>query len=315
MPSPRALAIDGAARAGDETGMTERPLIRIASDRSSAQIDPMGAELHCLCDGEGRDLLWDGDPAWWTGRAPILFPIVGALAGDAYTLDGRRYALPKHGFARRRLFTLVDQTPAKARLRLEADDDTRAAYPFEFRLDVEFAIAGAGLHITAVVANRGETPMPASFGFHPAFRWPLPYGGRREDCRIVFEHDEPAPIRRLDGEGTLDPMPYATPVTDRILTPADDLFEADAVIFDRLSSRRLRYGPPDGPGLDIAFHGLPQLGVWTRPGAPYLCIEPWAGYADPAGYAGDLRDKPGSFLIAPDGERRFTLSITQEAAR
>ena len=150
--------------------------LRIASDALAAEISELGAELRTLTDAQSRDLLWDGDPAFWTGRAPLLFPIVGELAGGAYRLDGRGYPMPKHGFARRSTFVVVAHAHDRITLRLDASDATRTIYPFDFRLDVSYAITGATLTLTAVVSNLGEAALPASFGFHPAFRWPLPYG-------------------------------------------------------------------------------------------------------------------------------------------
>jgi len=284
-------------------------LTTIASDHLSADIDAQGAQLCALRDAEGRDLQWNGDPAFWTGRAPILFPIVGMLEAGRYRLDGRTYAMPKHGFARHKRFAVVEAAAASATFRLGADAETRAVYPFEFELDLCFAVAGATLEVTATVRNAGDAPMPASFGFHPALRWPLPYGRPRDGHRLHFDHDEPAPIRRIDAEGVVRPDSFPTPVQGRDLILRDDLFEDDAVIFDRLKSRKLRYGAPDGPQLEVSFPDTPYLGVWTKPGAPYICVEPWHGIADPAGYAGDFRHKPGVFEVPAGGAKEIRMSI------
>lgn len=284
-------------------------LVAIASDGLSAAIAPLGAELQWLRDGRGCDLLWHGDPAWWSGRAPILFPIVGALAGDRFAHRGRSYRLPKHGFARRRRFALADRRPDSATFVLDADDETRAAYPFDFRLSVRFTLAGAALTMAATVENRGAGAMPASFGFHPALLWPLPYGGARAAHGIRFAAAEPDPVRRIDSAGLLRPEPLPTPVAGDRLALDDTLFEEDALIFDRLRSRTLRYGAPGAGELEIAFEDLPHLGVWTKPGAPYLCIEPWQGLADPQGFAGELADKPGVVRIAPGDARAFTMRL------
>jgi galactose mutarotase-like enzyme len=288
--------------------------VRIASAELAAEIAPLGAELVRLTDADGRELLWDGDPAWWSGRAPILFPIVGALRHDRYLIDGRSYALPRHGFARRRIFTLHEHAADAATFRLVADEQTRADYPFDFILDMRFAIEGARLTMTASVTNEGEDSMPASFGFHPALRWPLPYGGARAEHRIRFEAEESAPVRRLDASGLLDPEPRPTPVEGRDLVLDDGLFAEDALIFDQLRSRRLRFGVPGNTQIEVGYQGIPQLGLWTKPGAGYLCIEPWQGHADPADHDGELADKPGMIAIAPGETRRFAMEIAVVAA-
>ncbi len=282
----------------------------ISSGRMSAGIAALGAELRHLTDGDGRDLQWDGDPAFWTGRAPILFPVIGMLESGRYRLDGVSHAMPKHGFARHSTFAIVEHMAEAVTFRLAASAATRAIYPFEFQLDIRFALADATLTVAATIANLGDTPMPASFGFHPALRWPLPYGQPRDAYAIHFRHDEPAPIRRIDANGLLLPAPQPTPVVGDTLTLRDDLFLDDALIFDRLESRHLSYGAATGPRLAVDFADFPTLGVWTKPGAGFLCIEPWQGSADPVGYAGDLRDKPGIMEIAPGTSKRLAMHIT-----
>lgn len=289
--------------------MSDQPTIEIASGEITAEIAPLGAELRRLRDAGGRDLLWDGDPAFWTGRAPILFPVVGAAAGGVIHVDGIAYPMAKHGFARRRIFALVERSAAAATFQLEDDDATRAAYPFAFRLDIRFAIDGAALSIVAALSNPGDAPLPASFGFHPALRWPLPGGAPRAAHRLQFAREETAPIRRIDAAGLIRPDPAPTPVVARALALDDALFVDDALIFDRLASRSLVYGAPGATGLEIGFPDMPHLGIWTKPGAGFLCIEPWQGMADPQGFAGAFRDKPGVIAVAPGATRRFTMRI------
>ncbi|QJU57209.1 aldose 1-epimerase family protein [Sphingomonas sp. AP4-R1] len=285
-------------------------IVSIRSDRLSAEISTLGAELHALRDEAGRDLLWDGDPAWWTGRAPVLFPIVGAVANDTIHVDGTAYTLAKHGFARKTEWELVERTESCATFRLEDSEATRAVYPFAFRLDLRFTIEGATLSMIATLDNIGTRDLPASFGFHPALRWPLPYGGAKDAHRVIFAAPEPAPIRRIDGAGLMRPAPEPTPVAGDTLAPDANLFEDDAIIFDRLASRSLIFGAPDTRGLQVDFPDMPELGIWQKPGAPYLCIEPWAGFADPQGYAGELRDKPGILKLPAGSSHRFMMAIT-----
>jgi len=286
-------------------------LVSLRSDTLTATIAPLGAELWSLADAQGRQLMTDADPAFWTGRAPLLFPIVGALAGDRYRLDGQTYAMAKHGFARRSEFALLEADAQNALFRLDASEATRAHYPFDFRLDMHFALEGATLAMTATVSNLGDTEMPFSFGYHPAFAWPLPYGGAAEDHRVVFERDEPAPIRRLDlATGLVLPEMQPSPVVGNIYAPTHSDFEADALIWDQLASRSLIYGVPGEPRLRIDFPDTPMLGIWQKPGARYLCIEPWAGIADPLGFAGDFTQKPGVMTLAANAQQRLRMDVT-----
>jgi galactose mutarotase-like enzyme len=287
----------------------------VRSEDLVAEIDPLGAQLSSLRDREGRDLLWHGDASVWAGRAPILFPIVGTLAGGIYRLGSKPYPLSRHGFARGKRFDTVATTLSSALFRLRADDSALAVYPFPFELDVSFVLEGPTLSVTASVRNTGNGELPASLGFHPGFRWPLPYGQERSSHFIEFEADEPAPARRINSDGLLSPDLQPTPIVNRRLALADELFQQDVLIFDRIRSRSVRYGASDGPHLEIGFPDARYLGVWTRPGAQFVCIEPWQGVTDPAGFSGELREKPGIFVVAPGTTHSLSMAITLREAR
>lgn len=284
--------------------------VAIGSAGLSAEIDPLGAQLSVLRDEEGRDLLWYGDASIWAGRAPILFPIVGTLAGGSYLYRSQRYTLSRHGFARNKRFEVIETTPSSALFRLRADEATRAVYPFDFELDVHFEIRDATLSLVASVRNAGTDEMPASVGFHPGLRWPLPYDQPRAAHFIEFAAAERAPVRRINADGLLAREQYPTPVMGRRLLLKDDLFANDVLIFDRLMSHSVVYGAEAGPRIELRFPEASYLGVWTRPGAPFICIEPWQGVTDPVGFAGDIREKPGVFIVPPGSSHAFGMTLT-----
>ena len=286
------------------------PWISIASDGLAAQIDPLGAQLSRLTDGAGNELLWNGDASVWSGRAPILFPIVGVLAGGRYRLGTRSYPLTRHGFARGKMFSVERADANSALLTLKADEATGSVYPFAFQLDVHFALRGATLLVTSTVRNTGSDRMPASFGYHPAFRWPLPFGQSRSSHVIEFEAEEPGPCRRIDADGLLRPQPRPTPIAHRRLALADELFIEDVLIFDAIRSRSVVYGSHEGPRIRVSFPDAPYLGLWSKPGASFICIEPWHGITDPEGFAGDFADKPGVFVLGPGAALASFMEIT-----
>lgn len=288
----------------DESGW-----LRVSSSALSAQIDPLGAQLSSLRDAAGRDLLWNGNPDFWNGRAPLLFPIVGSLANGKYRVAGKTYALPRHGFARRKPFEVLEASATYALLRLKADDETLPVYPFQFQLQVLFEVGDATLNVTTRVINDGDVPMPASFGCHPAFRWPLPFGAARSGHAIEFDLEETAPIRRLDAMGLVTPTRHPNPVRGRRLLLNDDLFRDDVVIFDPIRSQALSYGAESGPRITMQFPDTPYLGVWTKPGAPFICIEPWHGISDPQGFDGDFTQKPGVFIVPPGSNRELKMRV------
>lgn len=286
-------------------------LVTISSGGLTARINPLGAELWSLTDAAGREYMTDADPVFWGGHAPLLFPIVGSLSGDVLRLDGKDYPLPRHGFARRSLFAPVHVEEALARFRLSDSPDTRAVYPFGFVLEVTFRVEGMTLFTVASITNPNAGPLPFSFGYHPAFAWPLPGGPDKAAHKLVFDSDEPQDVRRVSREtGLLLDAGEPTAIVGCELLLSEDLFRADAMIWDKLSSRSLSYGAEGGAWLDIAFPDTLSLGLWQVPGARYICIEPWAGHADPEGFAGDFREKPGVVLLDPGATRSFRMDVS-----
>ncbi|MBC2667501.1 aldose 1-epimerase family protein [Novosphingobium flavum] len=288
--------------------MTE--LVTIASERLTARINPLGAELWSLCDADGREYMTDADPAFWTGHAPLLFPVVGALRHGCYRIGERTYQLSKHGFARTSRFDLTETGADFARFCLMDSEETRAVYPFPFVLTVEYRAEGDVLREVVTVSNRGAAAMWFSLGFHPAFAWPLPGGAGKADHRVIFAEDEPAPVRRIDpASGLVLPDPEPSPALGRVLAPTAAVFEPDVVIWDRLASRSASFGAERGGRVELGFPDTPMLGIWQKPGAAYLCIEPWQGIADPEGWEGDFRFKPGVVELDPGASRSFRMDV------
>ncbi|MBO9580798.1 MAG: aldose 1-epimerase family protein [Sphingobium sp.] len=283
-------------------------MIKITSGHLSAAINPLGAELSSLKDADGHQLMTNGDPTWWTGRAPLLFPIVGKLAGGKYRLDGKTYELPRHGFARRQTFELLERDVSRVAMRLSDNEATRAVFPFAFTLDVAFTLEEATLFIDIRTANDGKADMPASFGFHPAFAWPLPYGAPRDAHGITFAREEPEALRQLSNN-LIAPDPRQSPLDGRRLGLRDDLFTDDALIWENVRSDHVVYGVEGFPCLRIGWKNMPNLGIWTKPGAPFVCIEPWAGIADPVGFAGEIWDKPGIVRIRPGEAQSWGMDV------
>jgi galactose mutarotase-like enzyme len=272
-----------------------------------AVIKAQGAELRSLRDLFGTEYIWQAGPAW-PRFAPVLFPIVGRLKGDQLRHAGAIYRLTQHGFARDLTFNWVSRTSGACRLSLVDSDKTRAMYPFAFRLDLTYAIADGALAMTFDVSNSGSEHLPASFGAHPAFNWPLHPGASQEAYTLTFAQDEPAPVRHLK-EGLLRPEPFPTPIEGRVLKLRENLFAADAIIMDHAASRRARFAAPTGPGLDLSWEGFRELGLWMKPSAPFLCIEPWFGTASPIDFDGPFIEKPGIVIIPPGERRSATIRI------
>lgn len=282
--------------------------IRIANDALSATIAPLGAEMQTLRTAAGDDLLWHGDPTWWSGRAPILFPIVGRAPDNRIAVGDHEAEMRQHGFARRATFALADHGPDHCRHVLRDDAETRALYPFAFELAVTHGLEGDTLAVGVEVTNHDDREMPFGFGFHPAFAWPLP-GGKGLPHEVHLANGAEPALARLS-DGLLPPDRHASPFDKGRLVLDPTQFEADAMIFPEGAGDALRYGVPDGPQLAFRFENLPNLALWTIPGAPYLCVEPWHGMAAETGASPQISERPFSLALAPGDSARFGYRVT-----
>jgi galactose mutarotase-like enzyme len=277
----------------------------IRSATLSATIAAQGAELVSLKDAAGVELLWQAGPEW-RRHAPVLFPIVGRLAGDTLRHRGSAYRLTQHGFARDSLFEWTQSADDRIALRLRDNEKTRAAYPFAFQLDLIYRVDDEGLSVVSRVTNPGEEALPFCIGAHPAFRWPLMEGAQKDRHTLIFEAGEASTVRTIV-DGLLGP-PARSPLNGHTLALRSDLFAHDALVFPAVASRAVRFAASDAHAasralrgsLRVSWRGYTDLGLWSKPeGAPFLCIEPWRGMASPAGWDGPFVEKPGIVLLPP----------------
>lgn len=281
--------------------------IRIASDQLAVEVSTLGAEMQSLRTGDGRDFLWNGDAAWWTGRSPILFPIVGKAPDDRLAVNGKTYPMAQHGIARRREFAIIEQTATSCRHALVSSPETREVYPFDFRLVLEHALDGNRLSVNATVQNIGEALLPFGIGFHPAFPWPLP-GAEGKPHEVILDNGAEPGVIQLEG-GLIGKTLPTSPFKAGRLALKPDLFANDALIFPEDAGTGLTFQAEDGPSLHFTFENLPNIALWQKPGAPFLCIEPWHGMAAHAGGTAELVERPYTVALPAGEEMRFGFTV------
>jgi galactose mutarotase-like enzyme len=251
----------------------------------------------------GRDLLWPGDPAIWPDISPILYPVVGWTRNGEERVDGRTYPLALHGFARFETFAVESSTPDFARLTVRDSARTREIYPFAFALALEYRLTADALAIGIEVANPGDAPAPYACGLHPGFRWPLGAAGR-QGAFVRFEKDERPEVPRLAPGGLVKQTKRPIPLQGRDLKLTDELFAHDALCFLDCASRSLTFVDASGASITMEYPDFPHAALWTKPCAPFVCLECWTGYSDPDGFEGELSDKPGMRVLEPGGRAR-----------
>ncbi len=256
---------------------------RIENEFLTCEIDDMGAQLHSLVSKEnGKEYIWYGKTEIWYGQAPVLFPIIGQLINDKYFYNGKEYTMPKHGIARKLPFNVKECSGAKAVFSLESDENTLKGYPFEFELLVAFELCGKKLINTMTVINKTDGEMYFSIGAHPGF-----------NCNIgdviEFELPETLETERIDSENLLIPERFPVIENSREIEITEDIFKKDALILSDIKSEKLRIKGENE--IEFTFGKCPVLGIWAKPGAPYVCIEPWYGINDGREVKDDISKK------------------------
>jgi galactose mutarotase-like enzyme len=287
--------------------------MQVSNAALTLELATRGAELRSIKTPDGAEWLWQGDPAWWGGRSPLLFPVVGRSPKDVVTIGGKSYKMAPHGVARVSDFRVADAGPGFVRFVLEATDETRNSYPFDFRLDVTYTLDGATVRAEARVTNRDDQPMPMQFGFHPGFAWPLPDSEGMSHVVTLGNGANPA-LHRLDADKLLLRDPKPSPFADGRLTPDRAYFDDDAMIFIEGAGNRFSFFAEGGGRIDMMTDNLPNFALWQKPGAPFLCLEPWHGTA-PYNDQGDALETRNGALHLPAGETTtFRMDITITAA-
>ncbi len=284
--------------------------IRTAELEVSAKT--LGAELTSIKAKDGTEHLWQGDPKFWASRSPVLFPIVGALPGGAFTHAGSTYNLGNHGFARKSEFRLTSEQPRELRYELRADETTLSQYPFRFALAVAYRVSGRTLTVEWRVKSEDKARMFFSIGAHPGFRAPLAAGETREDYDLIFEKKET--VRRhflnADNVRTGESEPFLRGEDRVAVTPA--LFDRGAIVLtDHVSRELTMRSRRSGRSVTVRFRGFPYLGIWSPKGeAPFVCLEPWYGVMPLAGSSPELAQKEGCLSL--DAGREFVASYEIE---
>jgi len=282
-------------------------IARVANDDIAFEVSSLGAELQSLKTSDGRSWLWSGNPAFWNGRSPILFPIVGKAPENTVLVDGQPFEMQQHGIVRREQWRLAEAGETFCLHEIVASEASKAAYPFDFRLTLRHAIKGRQLTVTAEVGNTGSVPLPFGLGFHPAFAWPLPGADGREHTVNLDNNAEPSLVRIENG--LRKPGILASPFKAGRLVLDHRYFEEDAMIFPEGAGDGLTYAAEGGPGLHFTFENLPNLALWTKPGAPFICVEPWHGTAPEIGASAEIAARPYSLELAPAETAKFAFSV------
>ena len=284
-------------------------VIEIKSDQLTVQFKTLGGALSSIKDREGIEYLWRGDATYWSGQAPVLFPICGSLREDTafYShADGTETKgnIPRHGLVRKKEFDLVEQTENSVTFAIEDDENTYQNYPYHFRLEITYLVTGKTVRTQYKIYNKETNKvMPFFIGGHPGFNCPLLEGETYEDYYLEFEKEETCSVPRPFPETGLLDFQDRSPWLDsqKEVDLSYDLFSVDAVTLDELQSRTIALrSRKHEKGLKVHFQEFSNLIIWsTLNKGSFIAFEPWSGLSTSLEEGDHLEDKKNVRLLEP----------------
>ena len=280
--------------------------VTISNSKLSAQILCKGAELCSLKSLDNdQEYIWAGNPKFWEKHSPILFPIVGTLKNNSYTYNDEQFHLLRHGLARNLNFSLIHTTDNQAVFSLQSSEETKQVYPFDFELQLTYTLLDTKLTLHYTVINNSKVQMPFALGAHPAFALPNGF----ENYTLEFNQQETLNCFTLENDLVSDNT-FEIALDQKKLPLTYSTFENDALILKTLQSRAITILENNKPVLKVAFDDFKNLGIWTKVGAPFICIEPWLGYSDTIHASGNLMEKEGILVV--EANDRFECGFSVE---
>lgn len=287
-------------------------LLTIQNGTLSLTVDTMGAEMMSLRSGN-TEYLWQGDPQYWSDRAPTLFPFIGRLTNNRYQFHGKTYPMSIHGFAAQSEFTVEEHTMDRLELSLGNSLLTLVQYPFDFTFLVIYQLKENSLVITYRVQNKNSVTMPFGIGGHPGFRVPLEEDECFEDYTLEFSQTCQPDRVGFTPAVFLNGHDKAYPLEDgKYLPLRHDLFDEDAIILKNMARKVTLRSKTSSHRITVSYPQMPYLGIWHWPNtdAPYVCIEPWTSLPARQDVVEEFSCKSDLVQLEPGEIYENTWSIT-----
>ena len=286
----------------------------IQNEALMVQVEDAGAQLASIRDAAGTEYLWQGDPAIWNRRAPLLFPIIARLKDSRYLLDGKPYDIPIHGFCRSAPFVMTEQSANSVTFRYRDTEETRRMFPFEFILTVTYTLEGNRLVKSHHVQNLSNTPMYYELGGHDGFRAPLAAGETMSDYAIRMPDVEAITPYGMDADKMITPKTVSYPLANGRMPLKPSAYDLDTIILSEFPQRRASLvDGKDRPRVSVDFGDFAYLGVWTATkdfDTNYVCIEPWTTLPDATFVGRELSEKAGIRKLAPGAVETLSYTVT-----
>jgi Galactose mutarotase and related enzymes len=262
--------------------------ITLKNKSLSVEISTLGAEMQAVTLGK-KEYLWNGDPKFWTGRAPVMFPICGGLMNDVFFYEGKQYTLGKHGYAKLSEFEVEKKEEARATFLLKSTEQSKTQFPFDYEFRITYTLNEDAITVGYNIKNLTDGKMYFSVGSHEAYACPEGI----EEYSVIFDEEETIGSYILDGN-LLEYNQIPILNREKELKLNYKYFAIDALCFKDVKSRGATLvHKKNGKKARVEFPGADYLFIWTKPNAPYICIEPWCGIPDSIDSTKDLTKKEG----------------------
>ena len=287
----------------------------LKNERLEVGFTSLGGALTSIKNEAGVEYLWQGDPQFWSGQAPVLFPICGSLRDNrAVTKAGKVIQMPRHGIVRREEFRLESEKENSICFSISENEEMMGKYPYPFTLTMEYRLEGNSIHVTYGVTNTGTEDMPFFIGGHPAFRCPLLPAENYEDYHVIFDAKEEITAPTPDLKTGLVDMGHRKEIAfdGTVLPLAHSLFYEDGIIFDKLKSKKVTLcHKKTGHGVELEMGSFSYLVIWSAANdGPFLALEPWTGLSTCSDENDVFEEKRNAAIVKPGEEKRLSYTIT-----
>lgn len=277
--------------------------ITLQSGATMAVIQQKGAQMISFKGNNGREVMWQRDPAVWDDTSPVLFPVCGMPLGQQVMIDGVSYPMAQHGFASHFDFEIVKRGEDFVDLALVSNDNCKAFYPFDFVLHVVYTLRENGFRTDFIVENKGDRVMPFCVGAHPGFNVPMEDGAAYTDYQLIFPYQEQGRNLLVTENGLIDGEEIIPLENGTTLALSHDYFDQkDSLVFAGMRSRSVELvHKQSGKGIRVSYPKMEVLVIWSMPGtnSDYVCIEPWHGMPGRVTESGKFEDKSFVTLLQP----------------
>ena len=284
----------------------------LENERLLIEVEKKGSQLVRIYDKEKqREVLWEGNPEFWGKHSPILFPMIGTCYNNVYRFEGQEYEMASHGFAWKNDFDFTE-TDGEITAVLTDSEESKKIYPFSFALTISHKLSGNQVIVSWKVENTGDKTMYYSIGAHPGFR--MQEGVDKTDMYLGFPGKKELPYILIaeDGSKCADTQKvYTMPLDeDGCIKVTENFWDKDAYIYEHQNIETVGlYNADKTPYVLVHCGQFPYLGVWAKPNAPFICIEPWFGRCDDKEFTGELKDKTGICSVEAGQSKEYSYVI------